>query len=886
MLDNQSPRPRHLAAPAAPAHLASSTAWPVRASVCTAGLAIALVGSLLPASFAVADEPSIGWDPDVPSLDPNNPVIDGSGGGNDGGSEAPVDPPTVDPEPVDPAPVDPAPVDPEPVIPDSGYDGYEQDYLYPNGTGSVGGEGAFFDPAEETAVAEEQPIEAVEEGPSVTVTAPTFGSYEAQTGTLTGSAQPGSIVCVIDAAGNVLGTIVADANGQFSILLPLDIDLSGLSIYMIDEAGNQVGEVLSGASVVEGIARQELEAVRVATGASTADLAEGLVLSVERAGLAAEVQESVEEAMPILPYVLGAASAVVAAGAVAAGVALCRRRPSDNANAGSLPSRAANESPAAAGKIAGAAALAGTAAPLRPVAAQEPAADDYDDLEQLAVSLYGGAYAAAGTKTSALDPEPDDDPTPPDDGPGGGERLAESLPADSTLAFLASMGISLPTMPPKIESPTFANAHMWQGVRSDATELSPMPGGDPDVTVAVRPGVEAPLDGDAFDRLARVLATGSGKVHRITRSSDGFDLAGLERIDESPHGAGAASVADPLVAQEDWCEIAMRELTASVQPTLVRDQPHLSTDDYVALVSTQRLQGAVPVSPSPVSYVAPIVGPSSVSAEEAVRHQEMLRRSTSATAVALKNRDAAFKSQRKGTAVERQSSTGGVPTIARGVITPGPAQQHTSLSSRMHVERQFISVPDPSCFAPVPTPPLAASVCDRGMSAAVSAAQSAYAAYGSISERPVASVSAPACPGSQCATLQQPAPVSDVSSSVAAAYASAVYGNNAIPERTAALPVLAAEPVATVPQDQFAFQEGVASPVARPLPAVGFAGDFSDPFSTSSDMSAAYINYMVQDEFEHRHDTIAQRNAALGRMHIVNGAAQAPRSLVARRHPA
>jgi hypothetical protein len=38
-------------------------------------------------------------------------------------------------------------------------------------------------------------------------------------------------------------------------------------------------------------------------------------------------------------------------------------------------------------------------------------------------------------------------------------------------------------------------------------------------------------------------------------------------------------------------------------------------------------------------------------------------------------------------------------------------------------------------------------------------------------------------------------------------------------------------------------------------------------------LSPAYIDYMVREEFEHRHDTTAQRNVALGRMRLVQGGA-------------
>ena len=125
---------------------------------------------------------------------------------------------------------------------------------------------------------------------------------------------------------------------------------------------------------------------------------------------------------------------------------------------------------------------------------------------------------------------------------------------------------------------------------------------------------------------------------------------------------------------------------------------------------------------------------------------------------------------------------------------------------------------------------------------------------------------------------------------MAAAYAAAVYGSIS-PAVSQTSSYMAQEPRAEYGTDPFVYgATSINEPVGRPLPAIRTAGDFSDPYDdygVSSGISSAYINYMVQDEFEHRHDTPAQRNAALGRLHIVNGAAHAPVPLAARyRHPA
>ena len=189
MLANANTSPRHFASEHANARRGLRLAVPTWGrSVCYAGIACMLAGSLVPSALADGN-PSIGWEPEVPSIDPNEP----SGGEEPGGNETPdtPEPPVVDPEPEVPVEPDPPISDPEPEIPDSGTTAPDPDYLYPNGSGSVGGEGAFYDPeypADSVPPAEEQPADPAV---SAAVTVPVFGSYDAGTGVLSGSAQPG-----------------------------------------------------------------------------------------------------------------------------------------------------------------------------------------------------------------------------------------------------------------------------------------------------------------------------------------------------------------------------------------------------------------------------------------------------------------------------------------------------------------------------------------------------------------------------------------------------------------------------------------------------------------------------------------------------------------------
>ena len=625
MLANANTSPRHFASEHANARRGLRLAVPTWGrSVCYAGIACMLAGSLVPSALADGN-PSIGWEPEVPSIDPNEP----SGGEEPGGNETPdtPEPPVVDPEPEVPVEPDPPISDPEPEIPDSGTTAPDPDYLYPNGSGSVGGEGAFYDPeypADSVPPAEEQPADPAV---SAAVTVPVFGSYDAGTGVLSGSAQPGVTVRVVDGAGNVVGDVVVDENGVFSIALPAGTDLSGLSIYVVDGEGNQVGDVLSGATVVQEIARQEFEAVRTATGASTVDLAERLSDAVGRVKTAEFIDEPEREGMPVLPYAIGAASAVFAVGAVGAGVALYRRHtPKDGRNSQgrltpNLSAAGLQTTPApvvapdvktgdAAAQTPGAANANDTFARMDAVLPNHPNGhadvDELDELEMLAMSLHGNPTSRTAKPRLAVDVQTpsdgDDDPNPPD-GPGGGAPIDPG----STAAFLSAMGAVRPT-----PSASGAVGLQQRGVSDGSDGNTSLPTifmskaafeADPETTLISSPFDERPLDDESFARLAHILATGTGKVHRVTRSYSDLDLAGLDLLDEGQHTSTSAVVADPLAARDDWQEVALRELAApAVEP--VREYPQLSTDDYVALVSTQRRQSVDDgASRSQIAYV-------------------------------------------------------------------------------------------------------------------------------------------------------------------------------------------------------------------------------------------------------------------------------------------
>lgn len=991
-------QPQHRGAAYSPAHLAVSKPTGIRRVLCTAGLTALLAFTIAPASHADATDeiPDSSWTPDVPSIDNTAPE-----------PEPPVDPGPIDPGPSDPGigdgtgdgtgdvggdgsgsgdvggGDDPGYVEPQPEIPDSGSSAPDYNY-YPPSSGGTGAasEWAFFDPAEPPAEAEPAAEEAPVEAPVISV--PVFTSYDAATRMLSGTAQPGAIVRIADGAGNPLvEDIIAAENGVFSVVLPEGVDLSTLSIFVVNENGEQVSDALLGATIVEEVAKRELAEVRTTVGTSTSDLATGLLNTVGAMGIAGSVEQPEEETMPPLPYILGAVAGVVAVGAVAGGIVAWRRRSADEGDdegpalvqsVVAMPSGAV--SPTSydrddSGSMASpfgafvdldetgsfSAVVNETVAPVidddddfasvssyaPPARAAYTAEAELDDIEMLAMNMHGAstegsapsgsARSSHGSHAVVTGADPDDDPLPPR-GPGGGQSMYKS---GDTAAFMA---VASQGQLSGEKTPGVGSSHAAHFSQVRAAAIAEMWEGDPAATL---PGSvsEEPQDIETFKRTAHLLATGTGAVHRVTKSYENLDLSGLDAISSAPVSPNVAG--DSFVVNDDWRALALSELAAGDKGVeeMPREHAHLSTDDYVALVSTQRREGVAtrPASPSN-TYVAPVVGPTALGHTDAMRRHAMLRESMAPAAIALRNRDEAFKNQRTYTfeaqravsapysipsitevndapgalqtsvaepapkaapavqapqsqeVAQRPTPTSlfrraaaprdDVPVIARGATcaTPGPLQRATSVSDRVAVEKQSLSVPDPAAFAPVPVAPVTPMIPERGVAAAVAAAQNVYAAYAPVNEGSYNIPDPEALIPEPPAKAEEPQAVPEVvASSVAAAYAAAVYENVHVPEHY--LP-----PSFTA---QMAPVAGHNSLAAVNIPAVELEGDFSDPYSTEAGYSAAYINYMVQDEFEHRHDTPAQRNAALGRMRIVNGAACAPVPLsetLRHRHPA
>ncbi len=600
---------------------------------------------------------------------------------------------------------------------------------------------------------------------------------------------------------------------------------------------------------------------------------------------------------------------------------------------------------------------ADTTGSLYPVINYQEEKDELDELERLALGISGAAAVGVSTSSTSEDDtdnyfappasdtaqpsggDDDDDPTPPPHGPGGG---GGSSP-DSTDAFIAlvntaSTGTSTTGQNQPRESQEGTSASYSAGVDHMAQD-------DFDVTM-VYSADDISAEADLYAHKTDATVTRSSFVHKVNSSKDDIDLSGLDLFDEEKTPESVYPLADPLVDAYDWQAIAMRELAPAV--TRKGKERQYSTTDFIALYEASQPENTVPAgrhfaaaaasAPSPVAtpYVAPVIGPSSVTEEEAQRHRTLIDRSAAPEAAVLRYRDEQFRQQRisaraaapvaasavkpsqgvqpqaasvftpaarpaassspvaasaatstkiraevtrdgvhiiprggesannaatnsapSSTTIHAQVTRDGVPIIPRGSQSNGsngPALRYRSVSESMSFASRSLTVPDldaRSFVEPVaPDPALHPST-----AAAVHAASVAYAAYAPAEYRAPSLVTTPpvAAPARQDATSAD----AEASHALAAAYAAAVYAD-AVPE--------------PIPEER---TQTTVMPQQVPAVAAESRVESNDTF-TRIEFSPAYINYMVQDEFEHRHDTIAQRNAALGQMHIVNGAACAP----------
>lgn len=605
------------------------------------------------------------------------------------------------------------------------------------------------------------------------------------------------------------------------------------------------------------VSSAQLEELSQAAGQSTAQIVGQIEDSLAQQGIASVVTDVSQSILPVVPYALGAGAAFLGMGVFAAAFSLFRKKNSHNASSNH---EARGD------------AMVAESSPMIFDATQNESATSIEDTASF-IALINGASGSSVSYDQArefvLDDESAmfDQPVKKVDAPTS-HGTVSSCDGDDydelegfAAGYAASFGASEPAKPGSAhpdddpdKGPGGGVPHI-EGKGHAAREAY----AQTDLTMPFNCAPSNDASASDFAATARVLATGSGNVHRVTVPSSHLDFSGMDVIDGVSPVRHNDLAADPLVERDDWQGVALSELRAPEQQQPAREEG-LSTDDFVSLIATK-------AQPTPQvkrqDYVAPVIGPG-VDAQAAMRRQELIRASASPAAALLVGRDEEFLANRAGLAgTSVRHSYEGRSEVADGVLTsrekalqnssrrPGPAAASAiSVTQRVGVDMQSQGVAPASSFTPPRPPASSAVVSDRGLAAAVAAASSAYAAFNSYSTM----ISTPVATSAEVGQGER--------ASRAASYASAVYGAIEQPSSCSR-----AQATPAYSQGAIAGQPAIVDATVSEAP-----------------VSSAYIDHMVQDEFEHRHDSPAQRNAALGRMQVINGAAVAPVSVRESRH--
>ena len=345
----------------------------------------------------------------------------------------------------------------------------------------------------------------------------------------------------------------------------------------------------------------------------------------------------------------------------------------------------------------------------------------------------------------------------------------------------------------------------------------------------------------------------------------------------------------------------------------------LPTKEFIPAIESPRIyNGQVPDR-----YSAPVIGPRSMSVGDIERRLEMLDISNEPAAVRLRERNAQFRFNHPRTEEQYQrpmipvvpeiqtqkkhSETGFFSTMMRKVSKDDtadvPVIARGAGSRRITVPE---IEPESQTFAPSAYSIAAASAAvaygiqdfapQFGSDYAALVASEVYANIGSktSAQRSIEN-------SNIAAAQDKPS----VTAAVAAAYASVAYGESShniisfeeamptLPSRSArimrivnnAMPERRAKPIDSLSVQRFGKDESVEDGVSAMWASEEMPAYAVDDTNTSmqevhegivDDYSADYIERLVRDEFDHRHDTTAQRNAALGQMRVVEGSVARP----------
>lgn len=717
-------------------------------------------------SVGIENAPGRDWIPDAPDADAGGT----SGGNADGDDTGPDAAPQIDD------------------ASGGAGTGTTQDYIEPPSDATDGGYAYQAEVLSAGGGSDGSVGEGEQPQTAVVMATPTISSYDPATGILTGTADAGVTVRALLADGSVAAEAVAGEDGTFSLQLPAGTDLSGITVVAVGADG-AASAAASGADFVAAQAAAQQKQARAQVSAqvdqAVASLARDMQGSLAGSGLFADY-DAVSTQMPLSGYAFGLAAGV-AASAVAIGGYLGVRR--------YLASSAEGVDQDDARDVAPAAGLPGLA--------------DEDDLELLAMALYG--------------------PAEQDGASGAVAPAAHAAPAAGGAAAVHA------------EGDAFAGAGHAEPVVAE----------EPGVPVAEMDTAQMiALLGDAGVSAAAQAPADIRPANRDDAEHDGMfpgmaDLSGLDVFDGALVKGDVSRVGEE--SDEDWRAVAA-------------DEGPLDVSSFTPAAHDAH-EPTAPTRPSPTvsmgaarprgsTYVAPVIGPSTpprvlpvLQREvEAVPEVDMpAPRPDLSAALTL----AAFapgpvqsgrvpaaarmdldepqqKSARRGRGIwggrsqrARASETVGVPQIQRGAAF---AQAQGAEASRVldaQVSCVVPEIPDVPEVNPMSTMNLGGSSFMSGLTSVVNATGYVQQAVATTLQPDVASAMSRAEHGDYCVPM--------------------VNEDGQLPDTD------------VVTYDPSIYQTSASSP--------------------------AYIDYLVRDEFTHRHDSPARRAAATGQFHVIDGTA-------------
>ena len=955
---------------------ASAQACPAlaRAAVCTAGLSLALTlggAPLAPAAAQAAENVPEGvWTPDLPDIN-GGTTGGGESGGSGTGGESGGGSTTPDIDPGESGGTGGGGAE----LPADGSDtpsyvpSYDETYGGGSTSSYAASAAAFSEPG--TAGSTDVAAAATDADVAAQASAPVISGWDAATRTVTGTATSGTTVRALDAQGNAVAEAQAGEDGTFSLTLPEGTTLADVTIVTVDAAGT-ASQAASGSQFVARQQAADRARVSAEVASTVAGLAANISSDVSSTGVGTGYAQPASSALPLMPYVLGAAAGVVGAGAAVAGIAALTHGRREQTS---------GVAPVASATLTGAGAPAGGRGvrPFTDASASAPAGEDaialaLAELDQptpaAAAPSASAAHAAPASEPALAAPKTSAAPRPDSTEAflavlAGGTASAPSAPVPAapataepaspsdTIARLAPLAGASASAAPATDSPA-AEAPATASSAGDTAAFiallgaqgpsatSPTNDDDPRPPHGGAPAPAALAEGDALSGVSKADMPASAPS--VTRDASGLDAWSAEPVPPS-----AEEGADPLADACDWRAIALAELTAD------DPQPQAGEEAGERTVSQTLPRAASAASTTRAEYVAPVVGPAPeprfVSAlRESGRLeevQEALLQAVSAHAAAKAQGpatlDALPEVEPAGTPAAPE------PTSAFAPQAPMAGEDLTQAAASpafVPTARHFASeaAQRAQAFAPAPATPV-----DDGWDDGFDEEFSAFASTSGVphiqrgqAARVPAGVScvvpdvgndefcddpavawpapaptsgfgyAPVSPAQRLHASLAPSAADFAARSArqtpayawpqTPAYAAPSYGYGyapVSPQQPAyayAAPAPAAwgqpqsQPCAWPQAQPQAYAPAYAAsqtPLASFVPPVRTVGEqlpatdavtYADDVYRTDTLSPEYINYLVDDEFAHRHDSPAQRAAAAGRMHVVMGSGDPARA--------